>query len=276
MRNAVCLGTFDGLHKGHLSVLDIPDGYNKIALIFRIPPKCVKKGITELLLTPEDKVKRLEKMGFSVKILEFEEVEHLSAEDFLNFIKCEFSPALISCGFNYRFGAGGLGDTALLAEFCLKNKIEFKLSSPVKFAGETVSSSCIRQLLREGKVTQANCLLGEDFSFTAEVIHGDGRGKTLGFPTVNQRYPKALVPLKFGVYKTSVSVNGKEYSAITNVGVRPTFPIDYIISETFIKDFEGDLYSKSLKITFKDFLREEKKFASIDDLKIQILKDLGE
>lgn len=276
MQNAVALGTFDGLHKGHLSVLKIPDNYDKTALIFRIPPKCVKSGVTELLLTPEEKIRKLENMGFRVEALDFGEVERLSAAEFLEFVKYKFSPALISCGFNYRFGYGGKGDTLLLAEFCLKNKIELRLSSPVKDGEEIISSSRIRKLIKEGNITDANRLLGEDFSFTSPVIHGDGRGKTLGFPTVNQLYPENLVPPKFGVYKTEAIINGKAYSSITDIGIRPTFPVDYIISETFIKNFEGDLYSKSLKITFKEFLRSEKKFSSVDELKIQIQKDIGE
>ena len=104
MQNAVALGTFDGVHKGHLSVLQIPDNYNKTALIFRIPPKCVKSGVTELLLTPEEKIAKLKNMGFQVEVLDFSEMEKLFAAEFLEYVNRRFSPALISCGFNYRFG----------------------------------------------------------------------------------------------------------------------------------------------------------------------------
>ncbi len=275
MQNAVALGTFDGLHKGHLSVLDIK-AYKKIALVFEIPPKCVKSGNYELLLTPQDKVNRLEKMGFKVKSLKFSDFEHLSAEDFLKYIKKEFNPALISCGFNYRFGFGGKGEAGLLKSFCKENNIDLKIADPVLELGETVSSSKIRNYLKKGEIEKANRLLSEDFSFTAEVIHGDSRGKTLGFPTINQRYPENLVAPLFGVYETQVEIENKIYKAITNIGNRPTFPVDFIISETFIKDFNGNLYDKSLKIFFKKFLREEMKFSNAEDLKIQILKDIGE
>ncbi len=274
MKNAVALGTFDGLHKGHLSVLNIPDSYNKIALIFSIPPKCIKKGTTELLLTPEEKQKRLEEMGFKVFSLNFNEVEHLSPKEFLEYIKTEFGPELISCGFNYRFGFKGEGDTLFLESFCRENGIKLNVSEPIRDNGDTISSSLIRHALRDGNILTANRLLGYGFYFESQVIHGDGRGKTLGFPTVNQKYPENLVPLKFGVYKTEVLIDNKKYKGITNIGHRPTFPLDYIISETFIKDFEGDLYGRSFKITFKEFLREEKKFSSAEELKTAVLSDI--
>ena len=274
MQNAVALGTFDGVHKGHLSVLNIPDNYNKIALIFRIPPKCVKRGVTELLLTPEEKTRKLENMGFRVEVLDFNEMEKLSAKEFLEFVNRRFSPALISCGFNYRYGYGGEGDTVSLGEFCGENGIILKVANPVTEDEKTISSSLIRKMLKSGEVNHANRLLGYDFYFVSEVIKGDGRGKTLGFPTVNQRYPENLTTLKFGVYESEILIDGKTYKGITNIGVRPTFPSDFIIGETFIRGFTGDLYGRSLRVSLKSFLRDEKKFSSVEELKIQVLKDI--
>ncbi len=276
MQNAVALGTFDGLHKGHSSVLNIPDNYTKIALIFEIPPKCLKKGQIELLLTPEEKKIRLEKMGFRVVSLDFEAVKQLTSTQFLEYINTAFNPKLVSCGFNYRFGFGGEGDTLGLAKFCSENSIILKVASPVRYGDETISSSIIRNALKNGDIKKANRLLGYDFSFKAPVIKGDGRGKGLGFPTINQAYPKILTPLKFGVYKTEISVENKLYEGITNIGVRPTFPVDYIISETFIRGFSGDLYGSEPTVILKDFIRAEKKFSSSAELKQQILKDIGE
>lgn len=275
MQNAVALGTFDGIHKGHLAVLNIPDSYNKTALIFRIPPKCIKKGVVELLLTPEEKVLRLKKLGFDVRVLDFSDVEHLTCEDFLALIKNKFNPALISCGFNYRFGYKGEGDTLFLESFCKDNGIILNIADPVKENGEIISSSVIRKALKEGELSKANSLLGYDFSFSADVIKGDGRGNKLGFPTINQRYPQKLTPIKFGVYKTEVLVDNAVFNGVSNIGYRPTFPTDYIISETFIKDFSGDLYGKSAKIILKEFLRSEQKFSSTQELRIQVLKDIG-
>lgn len=274
MRNAVALGTFDGLHKGHLAVLGIPDGYRKIALIFDIPPKCTQKGEVELLLTPSEKIKRLENLGFIVEILKFDEVKDLTAEKFLELVKEKFNPALISCGFNYRFGKGGLGDTALLESFCKENSITIQLQHPVTDNGEIVSSSLIRNALKTGDILKANRLLDYDFSFNAEVIKGDGRGTILGFPTVNQKFPDGLTTPKFGVYKTEITIDGEAFKGITNIGARPTFPTDYIICETFIIGFEGDLYGKNLTVTLKEFLREEKKFSNEKELTAQVLSDI--
>lgn len=274
MQNAVALGTFDGLHKGHLAVLNIPDSYRKIALIFEIPPKCIQRGKVELLLTVDEKLQKLKELGFDVHTLKFDDVKNLTAKDFLRYINENFNPCLISCGFNYRFGKGGLGDTSLLESFCKENSINLQVQNPVLENEETISSSLIRKCLRDGDVSKANHLLGYDFSFSAEVIKGDGRGTNLGFPTINQKYPESLTVLKFGVYKTDISIDGKTFKGITNIGNRPTFPTDYIICETFIKDFSGDLYGRNIKITPKEFLREEKKFSNQEGLCAQVLSDI--
>ncbi len=274
MQNAVALGTFDGLHKGHLAVLSIPDGYRKIALIFDIPPKCTQKGEVELLLTPSEKIKLLKKLGFDVHTLKFDDVKNLSAEEFLEFVREKFNPSLISCGFNYRFGKRGLGDTSLLESFCKENFITLMVQQPVTDNGETVSSSLIRNALKTGDILKANRLLGYDFSFTAEVIKGDGRGTGLGFPTINQKYPDDLTKPKFGVYKAEITIDGEAFKGITNIGTRPTFPTDYIICETFIMNFDGDLYGKNINITLKEFLREEKKFSNEKELSAQVLSDI--
>jgi riboflavin kinase/FMN adenylyltransferase len=107
----------------------------------------------------------------------------------------------------------------------------------------------------------------------SEVIQGDKRGRTIGFPTVNQKYPEELVRLRFGVYKTKIEYNGKEYFGITDIGIRPTYKLDFIISETYIKDFSGNLYGEELRITPLEFLRDEVKFTSLEELKKQIAID---
>lgn len=275
MRNAIALGTFDGLHKGHLAVLNMPDGYNKIALTFEKPPKAVITGSTECIMPFEIKAERMLSQGITPEKLKFEEVCNVTAEDFLNNIKIKYNPALISCGFNYRFGKGGLGDTALLKEFCNKNGIILQVCDPVTAFGDTVSSSRIRNYLKNGETNKANALLSEPFFFKGVVTHGDGRGKTLGFPTINIPFPKNLVVPKFGVYKTEIFADGTVFKGITDIGTRPTYPVDFIGSETFIKDFSGNLYGKTVKIALIEFLREEKKFRSAEELKNQVLKDIN-
>lgn len=276
MKTAVALGTFDGLHNAHREVLNLPDGYKKVAVTFKKPPKMVILGQDELLLSEQDKAQYLKEYGIDEIIsLDFNEVRNDSPESFLNYLKNEIGADYITCGFNYRFGKSGAGDTEMLADFCQKNGIVLRVANPYLLPDDTpLSSSYIRSLIKNGDCDKANEFLYKPFSFTAHVQKGDQRGRTIGFPTVNQRYPDYLVKPRFGVYKTKVLVDGKEYYGITDIGVRPTYEIDYVISETFIKSFSGDLYGKEITIIPIKFLRDEKKFNSLDELKAQIKKDL--
>lgn len=271
MRTAIALGTFDGIHIAHRSVLSIACGYKKIAVTFLKPPKMYFTGKDELIMDYEAKVTALEKMGFcDVVALDFLKVKDTSPKDFLDFLISEYNPSLISCGFNYHFGKNGEGDTIFLKEYCDKLGIECRICDEVDIDGKAVSSTYIRNLLKNGQIDKANSLLFEPFSFSATVEHGDSRGRTIGFPTLNQYYPENLVKVKFGVYKTEVIVDNKTYEGVTNIGVRPTFKSERIISETYVKNFSGDLYGENIKITLKEFLREEIKFASLENLRKQI------
>lgn len=276
MKNALSLGTFDGVHIGHRAVLDLPKDHKKTAITFYKPPKSVLSGNEELLMLPEEKVKAIKLLGIDeVKVFHFEDIRDLSAEDFLALIKDEFNPDFISFGFNHRFGKNGTGDAQMLKSFCESNGIKFQMCGAVMFEGEPVSSTLIRSLLKQGKVKVASKLLCTPFSFENEVISGHQRGRRLSFPTINQKYPEGLVKLKFGVYKSLVIVDGREYEGITNIGIRPTFRSDYVISETHIKNFNKDIYGKTVKIVPLEFLREEIKFSSEEELKEQILKDIN-
>ena len=270
MRNAVALGTFDGVHKGHQAVLNLPGDCRKIAVTFMSPPKC-----GELIMSNEDKCRILKEIGIDeIFTLDFNEVKDISPIDFLDMVCKKYHPAVFSCGFNNRFGKGAQGDTVLLNSYCEKHGIEFMCAKPVMQNGEVISSTLLRQLLKNGEINKANGLLYEPFSFENEVIEGDHRGRTIGYPTVNQRYPESFVKLKFGVYKTKIIIDGIEYFGITDIGIRPTFATDYVISETFIKNFSGNLYGKKIRTVPLEFLREEKKFDSLEELKKQIAEDL--
>lgn len=276
MANAIALGTFDGVHKGHRAVLDLPEDFRKIAVTFSLPPKAVLTGKSALITTKEDKCRILKSIGIDeILTLRFESVREMSPEEFLGFLKEKYDPKYISCGFNYRFGKMGQGDTSLLKKFCADNGIELKIAEPVKVGDDIVSSTFIRNLLSNGDVGMASSLLSEPFSFTATVIEGDKRGRTIGFPTINQRYPEELVKLRFGVYKTKIEIDNNVFYGITDIGIRPTYKSDYVISETFIKDFSGDLYGKTLRIIPIEFLRDEKKFSSLEELKKQIEFDIN-
>ncbi len=277
MKRAIALGTFDGVHKGHRAVLNLPDDMKKTAVVFPLPPKAVLSGEPRAIMTERDKAQALKRVGIDeIFTLDFYKVKDMPPELFLGFLKDEFSPDLISCGFNYHFGKNAAGNTELLRDFCKCNGIELNCHGAVSENGEPVSSTRIREHLKKGEIERANKLLTFPFSFTAEVVSGDRRGRTIGFPTVNQKYPRELIPLKFGVYKSKILIDGKEYKGITNIGIRPTFKTDYIISETYIIDFSGDLYGKEITTVPTRFVRGEVKFSSAEELKNQIERDIKE
>lgn len=268
MKTAIILGTFDGLHAGHRAVIEKAAGSFSVAVTFDIPPKSILTGEPQLLILPEERAKRIKQLGINqVEMQNFNQVKDINANDYLELLKQKYNPSRIVCGFNYRFGHKAEGDTELLFDFCQKNGIEFICVPAVQKDGTTVSATNIRNLLREGKIDEASSQIYGGFSFTAPVLHGDARGRLLGFPTANQIYPEELVKVKFGVYISHVTIDGKEYKAITNVGIRPTYRTDTVGCETFIKDFSGDIYGKMMKTELLYFVREERKFSSIEELK---------
>lgn len=276
MKTAIVLGTFDGLHEGHRAVIEKATDFFSIAVTFNIPPKSVLTGEPQLLILPDDRAERLKQLGISrVDMLDFNRVKDIEPEQFLEFLKAEYDPARIVCGFNYRFGKNAAGDVNLLEQFCGKNNIEFICVPPVEKNGKIISSTVIRNLLREGETEKATSQIYGGFSFKALVLHGDARGRKLGFPTANQEYPTDMVRVKFGVYVSRVTVEGKKYNSITNIGVRPTYLTDTVGCETFIKDFEGDIYGKEIKTELLRFVRPEQKFESAEELKLAILKDVS-
>lgn len=275
MKTAIALGTFDGLHMGHRAVLEQTSGFFSVAVTFDVPPKSVLTGKPQMLILPDDRIRRLKELGINqVCMQSFEDVKKINALDYLEYLKQKYNPARIVCGFNYRFGYNAEGNTELLAEFCKENGIEFICVPPVKKDGKAISSTQIRELMRQGNIEEAATQIYGGFGFTAAVLHGDARGRVLGFPTANQNYPEELVKLRHGVYISRVTVDGKAYNAITNVGVRPTYLTDTVGCETFIKDFCGDIYGKEMKTELLRFVRGEQKFESIDALKNAIINDV--
>ncbi len=274
-RTALALGTFDGLHTAHRQVLALADGCeNKIALTFDVPPAMVLKNQCELIISADKKEKMLKELGFSAERLDFSAVRNIEPYDFLNYIKDKYKPDRICCGFNYRFGKNGAGDIALLSSFCKEQGIELCVADAVDIDGARVSSSRIRELIRRGEIIKANELLSYRFSLEGIVTHGDGRGRTMKHPTINFPYPEKTIMARHGVYSSRCIIDGVEYRAVTYIGTRPTYLIDGCICETNILDFTGDLYGRTLCVELCEFLRDDRKFASKDELKAQIELDI--
>lgn len=175
----------------------------------------------------------------------------------------------LCCGFNYTFGKNGEGNTELLAEICKENGIELQVLPPVEEKEGVVSSTLIRELIKDGNVRRANELLGSYFGFGGEVVHGQHLGRELGTPTLNQSLHEELVVPKFGVYASCVTLDdGRKFCGVTNIGVKPTVGEFAPLCETWMPDYSGEeLYGKTVDVRLIDFIRGEKKFSSLDELK---------
>lgn len=275
---AVALGTFDGLHRGHMAVLNAALSFKElmpVAVTFSEPPKRRITGQpVPMLLTEEEKFSRLKEIGFKdIYVLDYDEVHTMSPTEFLDLLFKKYDVKAVCCGFNYRFGYKGEGDALTLSDYCRKNSAESVTVPSFEVSGQTVSSSLIRELIKSGDISLANRLLGYEFSFTNEVVHGEKRGRLMELPTVNIPLDENLVEPKFGVYASSVTVDGKDYAAVTNIGIRPTFLLEKPLSETHIIDFDGDIYGKTVKVKLLQYLREEQRFDGLEDLKQQIEED---
>ena len=273
---SLALGTFDGLHVAHQKVIKsaVEEGLLPCAVIFATPPK--QEGAPQLLLPPDQKIIELKRAGIKeIFTLDFEKVKDISPQDFLQSLKNYGNLKKICCGYNYRFGRGAAGDIDLLADFCKREGIDLCVCQKEEIDGTAVSSSAIRKYIQEGEIQNANKMLGYNFYIKGRVIHGDGRGKSLGFPTLNIHYDKTLVAPKFGVYATICEIDGAPYPGVTNIGHRPTFYTDQITCETHIPGVSGDLYGKTVKISFVSFIREEIKFENPKQLSDQINNDIN-
>ncbi len=270
---AIALGMFDSVHIGHRAVIDaaVKSGYRSVVLTF---DKIPSKGEKTVLNESEKQQKLLSVGADDVRVLEFEAVKDYSPQEFLDYLTSNIETKKICCGFNFRFGKGAEGDTKLLRYYCEENGIEYYEAPEIKSDEVTVSTTYIKKLLSKGKVEKAAELLGERFSFTAEVVKGDSRGRLLGFPTANQIYPKDKIEVKFGVYHTKVEVDGQIFDGVTNVGVRPTFKNDFISAETYIIDYDGDCYGKQLRLSFVEYIRGERKFENAEELAKEICKNV--
>ncbi len=210
----------------------------------------------------------------NVIFLDFLKFKEKTPKEFLDYIYDEYRPEIISCGYNFRFGKDASGDTETLSDFCKSKNIELSVKSPVTVDGVPLSSTYIRNLIANGQTDKANELIFGGFSVTSAVLHGDKRGRELGFPTVNQLYPAEMVKPKFGVYAAKMIIDGKTYNCISNIGLRPTFETKEVTIESYIFDFCGDIYGKEVTLKPIKFIRPERKFDSAEELVSAINKDI--
>ena len=278
-KTAVALGYFDGLHSGHVFVIScaLNEKFAPAVFTFNCDTTLPKFQSPEDIISFENKCELLDKMG--VKYLyapDFAEVCGLSDEDFVKEILVKrLNAAFACCGRNFRFGKNACGTPERLVEIGKKYGITVKIAEDVCLDGEIISSTHIRELIRKGEIEAANRLLGYELMFNLPVVHGNELGRTIDFPTINQVIPETNIIPRFGAYKSYVQVHGKNYRGITNIGVRPTVAdTEKVVMETHIVGFNGSLYGEKIAVSLVKFLREERKFADLNELKKQLKEDL--
>ena len=266
-KTAVTLGKFDGLHRGHKKLLNQvlrkrEEGYRSAIFTFDMPPKNVLKGTNgRMILTNEERTMLLKKYG--VDIL-FEcpftkEIAGMDPEQFVVDILIEqMNAGYIAVGSDFKFGHERSGDIYLLDRLSRKYNFKLLVLAKEQYEGRDISSTFIREVLKEGKMELATTLLGYPYFVTGEVVKGKQLGRTLGVPTVNQlpRENKLLPPN--GVYASRIVLDGKIYNSMTNIGVRPTVEDTQVRNvETYIFDFSEDVYGRDVKVELLSFVVSE-------------------
>lgn len=286
-RAVLCLGNFDGVHKGHAELIsrtvglrdrlssEFPEILGGAWCFKQLPADFLSSGVTHRQITTTDeKLEAFASLGLDMAILgDFEELRGLSPTDFIeNILKNECGCVSTVCGFNFRFGKNGVGTPEYLVKAFGVNA---EVVTPVTVDGVTVSSSEIRKLILNGDTEAAAEMLGRPYSLTATVEHGKKLGNVLGSPTINQFFGSNKLVLPSGVYIGTTEFDNNTFPAVVNVGNNPTIVgNEKLRAESHIIGFSGDLYGKTVKTSFIKKLREEQKFDSLEELKNAIQRDV--
>ncbi len=283
----VAIGNFDGVHRGHQSLLKelVKDadsqGVEAVVLTFFPHPVEVlhPEKKLERLTTTSEKLSLLGDYGVSSALVQTfdKSLAELTPAEFVNhFFVTGLKAKSVHVGNNFCFGKNRSGTTAVLARLCEAQGIKLFAAKEVATDGTKIGSSEIRRLVAAGKVEEAAVHLGRPYFLTGNVRHGDKRGRTIGFPTANLHVPSDKILPKNGVYAVQVHWQNESYRAIANVGVRPTFEeaSPQRLVEVHIFDFNHKIYDEFLEVEFIRFIRDEKKFPSLDALKAQIQEDI--
>ena len=284
VQSSIALGFFDGVHTAHRAIIETAvrkaetRGLRPVVLTFdKAPSEVLFGSAPPYITTLEEKERLINALGAQMRLMHTSRsLLSMTAEEFAEKILVqEYNAAEVTCGFNYRFGSEGCGDTQLLTKLGKRFGFNVTVIGERISGGETVSSSRVRMLISSGRIEEANILLGRNFSISGLVEHGKRLGRTIGFPTANVYPPNgALLPMS-GVYETVVDINGERLSAITNTGTNPTVGKETLRTETYIPSADIDLYGKRITVEFVRFIRAEKKFSDLEALKRQIREDLN-
>ncbi len=286
-KTAVALGMFDGVHLGHQAVIkkatDYARAHNLASAVVTLrnhPRQLTKAKAPKLITNLDSRLKNFAKLGVDhALVLDFDHaLMNTEPDEYLEkYLQNILNVAYVSSGYDHHFGKNRSGSPQVLESWCQEHNLGFDLVEACTQSDKTISSSNIRDLIEQGQIEKANKMLGYDFLIIANVVEGDKRGRTIGFPTANLLPPHDMVkPLK-GVYSGEVELeSGEKYPCVTNIGTRPSFTdSDQVIAEAHILNFDQDIYGQKLELSLKARIRDEKKFASIDELIDQIQRDIA-
>ena len=284
-KTAAALGFFDGMHIGHAAVIERAlkaageYGLTPAAFVISEQPELPKfGGRHDVGLIPYNAKVAILGHRFGITALwspDFDSIRDLSPEEFFDSgILGILNAGFVCCGEDFHFGKGGVGNAELLKKLCNDAGIHCGIVPPVCTNGVPVSSTGIRELIRGGDVEAANKLLIRPFGYELTVLHGRQLGRTIGFPTINQEIPPFMVKPKRGVYASRTFVGDDIYPSITNIGVKPTVKSDDSENmETHIIGCDGDLYDRTVRVELIKYIRGERKFDDLDELKKQLEAD---
>ena len=285
VRTVLTIGNFDGVHLGHREifrrVVNKASELHGTSVVVTFEPHPLRLLAPEKaplrLNTPEEKVRLIGASCIDILVvLHFDcRLAEMSAEAFVRDILVgKLGVMHLIVGYDYAFGRDRRDDTAFLASQAVVHGFTLEVLEPVRAEQQAHSSTMIRKFLREGLVADAVKILGRNFTLDGEVVHGEGRGRKLGFPTANLETEKEILP-RDGVYAVKVKWHEKYFDAVINIGRRPTFDNCPPTLEIHLIDFEGDLYGERLRIYFVDRLRDEQRFASVAALQSAVLSDIA-
>lgn len=280
----ITLGKFDGLHSGHRVLIDAlkrekeNTGFQSVVFTFsRSPKEEIEKTKQPLLLTMEEKETLLKEAGVDY-VIEYpftDEVRRMDAEEFVRMLVEKLHVKVFVIGTDFSFGYEKRGNYALLQQLSQSYGFRILAFTKKQKQGDDISSTRIRNAICCGDMKTANELLGYPYFFEGTVLNGQKIGRTIGIPTANLiPHPKKLLP-PFGVYASETVINGKSYLSLSNIGRKPTVGEDNPVGiETHIFDFHEDIYGKDIRVKLLQYIRSEKKFESVEELKQQIHLDI--
>ncbi len=282
--SVITFGKFDGLHRGHEMLMENvrrvaqENGLKTIAFTFSIPPgKQAQDTSVKVLTTNEEKRYIFEQCGidYLIECPFTKEVMCMEPEDFISWIAKALSVKYMVAGDDFCFGHNRSGNHKILKACEEKYGYRTIVFKKMQEDHRDISSTFVREEIAAGNIKKANHLLGHPYFIYSKVVHGNQIGRKMGIPTINMALPPEKLLPKNGVYVTQTTVSGKTYKSISNIGCKPTISEDNPVGvETYILDFDGELYDQVIQVSFIDYIREERKFDSVSGLQFQIEQDI--